>query len=93
LDEHLYFDTCLSCDKINYATCYILQEAGDDNLPTSIRYYGRINPKYLNLPTVLNVAPVKVLIADVVVFLKVREGKLYCFLDSYSSVNHLFYNG
>ncbi len=60
LGQQLYFDTRLSRDKtINCATCHILQEGGDDNLPTAIGYHGRANPKHLNSPTVLNAALAK----------------------------------
>ncbi len=60
LGQQLYFDTRLSRDQtISCATCHILQEGGDDNLPTAIGYHGRANPKHLNSPTVLNVALAK----------------------------------
>ena len=57
LGEKLYFDTLLSRHKdINCASCHILEEGGDDNLPTAIGDQGRANPKHLNSPTVLNAA-------------------------------------
>ena len=60
LGQQLYFDTRLSRDQtINCATCHLLQEGGDDNLPTAIGYHGRANPKHLNSPTVLNAALAK----------------------------------
>ena len=60
LGQQLYFDTRLSRDKtISCASCHILQEGGDDNLPTAIGYHGRANPKHLNSPTVLNAALAK----------------------------------
>ena len=60
LGQQLYFDTRLSRDQtISCATCHILQEGGDDNLPTAIGYHGRANPKHLNSPTVLNAALAK----------------------------------
>ncbi len=60
LGKELFFDPILSLDKsINCASCHILQEGGDDNLPTAIGYHGRENPKHLNSPTVLNAALAK----------------------------------
>ncbi len=60
LGKQLFFDTRLSRDKsISCATCHILNEGGDDNLPTAIGYHGRGNPKHLNSPTVLNAALAK----------------------------------
>jgi len=60
LGKQLYFDTRLSRDKsISCATCHLLQEGGDDNLPTAIGFHGRANPKHLNSPTVLNAALAK----------------------------------
>ncbi len=60
LGQQLYFDPRLSRDMtISCATCHILQEGGDDNLPTAIGYHGRANPKHLNSPTVLNAALAK----------------------------------
>ena len=55
LGQELFFDTLLSRDQtINCASCHILEEGGDDNLPTAIGYHGRENPFHLNSPTVLN---------------------------------------
>jgi len=60
LGEKLYFDPILSRDKtISCATCHLLEEGGDDNLPTAIGFHGRANPKHLNSPTVLNAALAK----------------------------------
>ena len=60
LGKRLFFDPLLSLDKtINCASCHILDEGGDDNLPTAIGYHGRENPKHLNSPTVLNAALAK----------------------------------
>ncbi len=60
LGKRLFFDPILSLDKsINCASCHILQDGGDDNLPTAIGYHGRENPKHLNSPTVLNAALAK----------------------------------
>ena len=60
LGKQLFFDTRLSRDRsISCATCHILNEGGDDNLPTAIGYHGRTNPKHLNSPTVLNAALAK----------------------------------
>ena len=60
LGEQLFFDTRLSRDNtINCATCHILSEGGDDNLPTAVGYHGRKNPHHLNSPTVLNAALAK----------------------------------
>ena len=57
LGEVLFFDTLLSKDKhISCASCHILEEGGDDNLPTAIGYHGLENPSHLNSPTVLNAA-------------------------------------
>jgi cytochrome c peroxidase len=57
LGKKLFFDPILSKDKaINCASCHILEQGGDDNLPTAIGYHGRANPKHLNSPTVLNAA-------------------------------------
>ena len=62
LGKRLFFDTILSKDKpINCATCHILQDGGDDNMPTAIGYKGRRNPSHLNSPTVLNSALAKTL--------------------------------
>jgi len=60
LGHELFFDTILSKHKdINCASCHILQEGGDDNLPTAIGDQGRKNPSHLNSPTVLNAALAK----------------------------------
>ena len=60
LGKKLFFDPILSKDQtINCASCHILEEGGDDNLPTAIGYHGRANPKHLNSPTVLNAALAK----------------------------------
>lgn len=55
LGQRLFFDPILSRDRtISCATCHILEEGGDDNLPTAIGFHGRANPMHLNAPTVLN---------------------------------------
>ncbi len=60
LGKKLFFDPILSLDKsISCASCHILKDGGDDNLPTAIGYHGRENPKHLNSPTVLNSALAK----------------------------------
>jgi len=60
LGKKLFFDPILSKDQtINCATCHILEQGGDDNLPTAIGYHGRANPRHLNSPTVLNAALAK----------------------------------
>ena len=57
LGKRLYFDPILSRDRtVSCASCHILQEGGDDNRPAAIGYKGRINPRHLNSPTVLNAA-------------------------------------
>jgi len=57
LGKKLFFDTLLSKDKsISCASCHLLDEGGDDNLPTAIGYHGLANPSHLNSPTVLNAA-------------------------------------
>ncbi len=57
LGKELFFDPRLSLDKsVTCASCHILSEGGDDNLPTAIGYLGRANPQHLNSPTVLNAA-------------------------------------
>ncbi|MEA3418084.1 MAG: cytochrome-c peroxidase [Campylobacterota bacterium] len=57
LGKKLFFDPILSQDQtINCASCHILEEGGDDNLPTAIGFHGRANPSHLNSPTVLNAA-------------------------------------
>jgi len=65
LGKKLFFDPILSLDKtINCASCHILEEGGDDNIPTAIGYHDRVNPKHLNSPTVLNAALAKSLFWD-----------------------------
>ncbi|MEA3455576.1 MAG: cytochrome c peroxidase [Campylobacterota bacterium] len=60
LGKKLFFDTILSRDQtLNCASCHILEQGGDDNLPTAIGYHGRANPSHLNSPTVLNAALAK----------------------------------
>jgi cytochrome c peroxidase len=60
LGKELFFDPILSLDEsISCASCHILKEGGDDNLPTAIGYHGLANPKHLNSPTVLNAALAK----------------------------------
>lgn len=60
LGKELFFDTILSQDRtINCASCHILEEGGDDNLPTAIGFQGQANPSHLNSPTVLNAALAK----------------------------------
>ena len=60
LGKKLFFDPILSLDKtISCASCHILQDGGDDNIPTAIGYKGRKNPFHLNSPTVLNAALAK----------------------------------
>ncbi len=55
LGEMLYNDTRLSKgNNISCATCHILNEGGDENIPTSIGHLGRVNPHHLNSPTVYN---------------------------------------
>jgi cytochrome c peroxidase len=53
LGKKLFFDTMLSRDKtINCASCHILQDGGDDNLPSSFGIHGQKGP--INSPTVFN---------------------------------------
>ncbi|MCF6200870.1 MAG: c-type cytochrome [Hydrogenimonas sp.] len=60
LGKALYFDPILSKNEtISCASCHILEDGGDDNLPTAIGIEGRANPKHLNSPTVLNAALAK----------------------------------
>ncbi len=60
LGKALFFETKLSRDEtLSCASCHILEEGGDDNLPTAIGYHGRVNPFHLNSPTVLNAALAK----------------------------------
>ncbi len=57
LGKRLYFDPILSKDgSISCASCHILEDGGDDNLPTAIGVGGKANPFHLNSPTVLNAA-------------------------------------
>jgi len=57
LGKQLFFDPILSKDRtVNCASCHILEEGGDDNLPTAIGIHGQANPFHLNSPTVLNAA-------------------------------------
>jgi len=60
LGKELFNDTTLSEDKtVSCASCHILKDGGDDNLPTAIGVHGRANPFHLNSPTVLNAALAK----------------------------------
>ena len=60
LGKKLFFDKRLSRDKtLNCASCHILEEGGDDNLPTAIGVKNQANPFHLNSPTVLNAALAK----------------------------------
>jgi cytochrome c peroxidase len=60
LGKELYNEKLLSKDKtIACATCHLLDQGGDDNLPTAIGYHKRANPFHLNSPTVLNSALAK----------------------------------
>jgi cytochrome c peroxidase len=60
LGKKLFFETALSYDRtINCASCHMLDEGGDDNIPTAIGFEGQANPKHLNSPTVLNAALAK----------------------------------
>jgi cytochrome c peroxidase len=60
LGKKLFFDNRLSKDQtINCGSCHLLNDGGDDNLPTAIGYGGRANPFHLNSPTVLNSALAK----------------------------------
>ena len=53
LGKKLFFDTQLSKNNtISCASCHILQEGGDDNLPVSFGIYGQKGP--INAPTVFN---------------------------------------
>jgi cytochrome c peroxidase len=53
LGKKLFFDTTLSKDNtINCASCHMLNDGGDDNLPTSFGIYGQKGP--INAPTVYN---------------------------------------
>jgi len=60
LGQELFNDTILSEDKtVSCASCHILKDGGDDNLPTAIGVHCRANPFHLNSPTVLNAALAK----------------------------------
>jgi len=60
LGKELFNEPLLSRDKdITCASCHLLEQGGDDNLPTAIGYRGRANPFHLNSPTVLNSALAK----------------------------------
>ncbi len=60
LGKDLYFDPILSKDRsVSCASCHIIEDGGDDNLPTAIGIGGQPNPKHLNSPTVLNAALAK----------------------------------
>ncbi|MEA1913815.1 MAG: cytochrome-c peroxidase, partial [Campylobacterota bacterium] len=50
-DKNLSYDRDLSC-----ASCHILKDGGDDNIPTAIGHNKQKNPSHLNSPTVLNSA-------------------------------------
>jgi len=53
LGEKLFFDTRLSEDNtIACATCHILEDGGDDNLPFSIGIHKQVGD--INAPTILN---------------------------------------
>ena len=57
LGKQLFNDPVLSRDQtISCASCHILKDGGDDNLPTAVGYHGLKNPHHLNSPTVLNAA-------------------------------------
>lgn len=45
--------------EVSVARHVIYCKRGDDNLPTAIGFHGRVNPKHLNSPTVLNAALAK----------------------------------
>jgi len=60
LGKKLFFDNRLSRDSsINCSSCHLLEDGGDDNLPTAIGVKARENPHHLNSPTVLNAALAK----------------------------------
>jgi len=60
LGDKLYHEKLLSKDRdISCLSCHLLDQGGDDNLPTAIGYQGRVNPSHLNSPTVLNSALAK----------------------------------
>ncbi len=57
LGKMLFNDPILSRDdSVSCASCHILAEGGDDNLPTAVGFHGLRNPQHLNSPTVLNAA-------------------------------------
>ncbi len=57
LGKALFNDPILSRDdSVSCASCHILAEGGDDNLPTAVGFHGLKNPQHLNSPTVLNAA-------------------------------------
>jgi cytochrome c peroxidase len=60
LGKELYNEKLLSRDRdIACASCHLLDQGGDDNLPTAIGYHKRANPSHLNSPTVLNASLAK----------------------------------
>jgi len=60
LGKALFNDTILSDDRtVSCASCHILKDGGDDNLPTAIGVRRQPNPSHLNSPTVLNAALAK----------------------------------
>jgi cytochrome c peroxidase len=57
LGEQLFNDPILSRENtVSCASCHMLDQGGDDNLPTAVGYHGLKNPSHLNSPTVLNAA-------------------------------------
>jgi cytochrome c peroxidase len=60
LGKELYNENLLSRDRdIACASCHLLEQGGDDNLPTAIGHQGKANPFHLNSPTVLNASLAK----------------------------------
>ncbi len=60
LGKKLFFDPILSHNmSVSCFHCHLLNDGGDDNLPTAIGFGGRANPRHLNSPTVLNAALAK----------------------------------
>ena len=60
LGKRLFNEKIISRDRdISCASCHLLDQGGDDNLPTAIGYRKRVNPSHLNSPTVLNSALAK----------------------------------
>ncbi|BAF71230.1 cytochrome-c peroxidase [Sulfurovum sp. NBC37-1] len=60
LGKVLFNDIILSDDRtVSCASCHVLKDGGDDNLPTAIGVHGQPNPHHLNSPTVLNAALAK----------------------------------